>query len=138
MAGIVTSLARDRHLSVAVVVSTLRIVPPPSRHQEVLELLRSVKGPTQAQPDCMSYRVYEEDDPERSILLLEEWTSDVVFYEYIRSELFRRVLAALELSRCAPEVAIRHVSNSDGLDLIQRLRSEGDSTPALQSTPTSQ
>ena len=77
----------------------------------------------------MSCRIYEENDPEHSILLLEEWASATELCEQVQSDLYRRVLAAIELSSHAPEVSIHHVSDTEGLDFVRRLRIRGDSAP---------
>jgi len=75
----------------------------------------------------MSCRIYEEDDPAGGILLFEEWSSPAAFFEQVRSDLYRRVLAALELSSLPPELCVYHVSATDGLPLIQQLRSGEES-----------
>jgi len=94
----------------------------PAQHVEALELLRSIRGPTQAHPGCIACGIYQEDDGDHSILLFEEWSSLGALHEHVRSELYRRVLAALELATQPPEVCVRHVSTTEGFDLIQKLR----------------
>lgn len=103
------------------------MVPLPAQRVEVLELLRSIQGPTQAYPGCLTCRIYEEDNGDHGILLIEQWTSSAAFFEQVRSDLYRRILAAIELSSRPPEVCVHHISRTDGLDLIQQLRSRDES-----------
>lgn len=119
-----------------VVVSTLRIVPLPKQRFEVLEILRSVQGPTLAHPGCQGCRIYEEQGPEHSILLCGLWESETALHEHIRSGFYRRVLSAVELSSRAPEVCFHHVSATEGMELIEKLRSGcGDAEAVSSATP---
>ena len=102
--------------------ANLRIQPEDNHRLEALELLHSIQGPVQAIPGCTSCRVSEESSGDHAILLGERWESDEDFREHVRSDLFDRILAALELSRVPPEVCIHQVSGSEGLELIYRLR----------------
>ncbi len=90
----------------------------------MLTILRSVQGPTQAQPHCQSCGVYEEDGFAEAVLYVERWDSEPEFERHVRSELYRRVLAAFELSNKAPEIKFDYVSKSRGMDLIEALRCE--------------
>jgi quinol monooxygenase YgiN len=105
-----------------VVISTLRIVPSPKQHSEVLEILRSVLGPTETQPGCLSCHICEEDGPEHATWFCGHWESEAALHEHIRSDLYRRVLAACELSNRPPEFCFHHVSRTQGMELIHQLR----------------
>jgi len=104
------------------VISILRIFPSHEQRRQLLGLLRSVQGPTQAQPKCLSSRIYEEDGYESAVLYLEQWDSEPALQQHISSDLYRRVLAAVELSSRSPEVAFHAVSGTSGMDLIESLR----------------
>jgi quinol monooxygenase YgiN len=104
------------------VISTLRFVPSPKRHSEVLEILRSVVGPAESQPGCLSCSIYEEDGPDRATVLCGHWKTSAALREHILSDLYLRVLAACELSNQPPKFCFHHVSKTEGMDLIQRLR----------------
>jgi len=113
-----------------VILSKFRLFPAPEKRRQVLAALRSVQGPTQAEPSCSAAQVYEEDSPEAAILYVEEWNSESEFRDHVRSELYRRVLAAIDLSKSAPEVCIYNVSNVQGLELVQQIRESGGKAPA--------
>ena len=109
------------------IIGTVRILPPPDRHDAVLELLRSVQGPVRAQPGCAACDVLDEQGSDRAIVLLERWTSKEAFEDHLRSEAYRRVIAAVELSGSRPDISFEHVEAVEGLELVERLRNVGDS-----------
>jgi quinol monooxygenase YgiN len=115
------------------VVGTLRIPLSPGRRTEVLEILRSIQGPVLAQPGCAACHIYEEESPEQAVILIERWDSEAALQEHIRSDAYRRILGAIELSTCPPEVCFDYVSSSEGMELIERLRNLGgtDASPGL-------
>jgi quinol monooxygenase YgiN len=104
------------------VVGTLRILPRANRRAEVLEILRSVQGPVLAQPGCTECRIFEEQGPEPAVVLFERWESQAALEAHLRSEMYGRILGALELSGGRPDIRFEHVSASEGIELIERQR----------------
>jgi quinol monooxygenase YgiN len=104
------------------VIGTVRILPPPDRHAAVLEVLRSVQGPVRAQPGCAACDIYEEQGPEPAVVFVERWETDAALEAHLRSDMYRRILGAIELSSDKPEIRFEHVSASEGMELIERLR----------------
>jgi quinol monooxygenase YgiN len=107
------------------IVGTLRILPAPDRRAEILEVFRAVQGPVLAQPGCIACHIYEEQGPERAIVLVERWESQSALEAHLRSESYRRILGAIELSGGPPEVRFESVSATEGMDLIERSRTPG-------------
>ena len=108
------------------IVGTLRILPAPDRRAEVLEVFRAIQGPVLAQPGCTACHIYEEQGPEPAVVLVERWESQAALEAHIRSETYRRILGAIELSDGQPEVRFDHVSATEGMDLIRRARNPGE------------
>jgi quinol monooxygenase YgiN len=106
------------------IVGTVRILPPPNRRDQVLELLRSIQGPVTAQEGCAGCHIYEEHAPEEAVVLVEQWESAEALDEHLRSDAYRRILAALELSGSPPDVRFDHVAATEGIELIERSRAE--------------
>ena len=104
------------------VISILRFVPSPKQHSEALEILRSVLGPTETQPGCLSCHIYEEDGPDQATVLCGHWKTPAALQEHILSDLYLSVLAACELSDQPPEFCFHHVSRTQGIDLVHKLR----------------
>jgi quinol monooxygenase YgiN len=114
-------------------------MPQPDKRLETLELLGSVMGPTEAKHGCVACRLYEEAESDQTILFYEEWENKEVLSEHVRSENYRRILAAIELSSQPPEVHFYSVSTIQGIDLIEQLRGKDFDTShlrkAVQSPP---
>jgi quinol monooxygenase YgiN len=103
--------------------STVRILPAPHRYADVLEILRLVHSRLQDQAGCTDCHIYEEDDPRSAIVLVERWSSEEGLDAHLRSDLYRRILAAIELSDEAPEIRFEHISASEGVERIEQSRS---------------
>jgi len=104
------------------IVGTLRLLPSPDRHDQVLEILRSIRGPVSAQPGCVACHVYEEQAPEPAVVLVERWESEAALRAHIRTESYRRILGAIELSGAPPEIRFDYVSTTAGMELIEQSR----------------
>ena len=107
------------------IVGTLRILPAPDRRAEIMEVFRAIQGPVRAQPGCVACLIYEEQGPDEAIVLVERWESQAALEAHLRSEAYRRVLGAVELSGGAPEFRFDYVSATDGVELIERSRTPG-------------
>jgi quinol monooxygenase YgiN len=116
--------------NIIMVVGTLRIPMSADRREQVLEVLRSIQGPVRAQPGCTECTIYEEQSPEQAVVLVERWESEAALEAHIRSESYRRILAAIELSGGPPDLRFEQVSASAGMELIERVRNfEGRTDP---------
>ncbi len=104
------------------IVGTIRILPLPDRRADVLEILQSIQGPVLAQPGCVACDIYEEQGPEHAVMLLERFDSEEAFLAHLRSEMYGRVLGALELSSHRPGIRFERVGASEGIELIERHR----------------
>ena len=111
------------------VISTLRIVPSPKQRSEVLEVLLSVRGPTEIQPGCLSCCVSEEKGPDHAVVFCAHWETEVALHEHICSEFYRRLLVACELSNHPPEVCFHRVCATQGIDLVEQLRGRDTESP---------
>jgi len=100
------------------IVGTLRILPASTRRADILNVLRSVLGPVRAQPGCVSCHIYEELGPEQAVILAERWGSRPDFEAHLRSESYRRILGAIELSGAPPEIHFDTVSGNGGLSAM--------------------
>ena len=94
-----------------------------SRHRsEIVDLIRPIIGPTEAQPGCLYNRLYCETDDDDSLVLLQEWRSQDDVDEFIRSDHFKRLLAAMDLASQRPEISFNRVSSKAGLELVEKIR----------------
>jgi quinol monooxygenase YgiN len=110
-----------------IIVGTLRVCGTGSTRRD-LGGLRAVQGLVLAQPGCVACHIYEEQGPEAAVVLVERWDSQAALEEHLRSETYRRILGAIELSGAPPEVCFDYVSVTEGMDLIERSRTPGGTT----------
>lgn len=87
-----------------------------------MELLRSVQDLTRPSPGCLGCWVLEDDFIQHQIRFVEQWESDEALLDHVRSDLYRRLLTAMELSRQQPEVKFYTCSEAKGLELIEAAR----------------
>jgi quinol monooxygenase YgiN len=110
------------------IVGTLRILPAPDRRAEILEVFRAVQGPVRAQPGCTACHIYAEQGADEAIVLVERWESQETLEAHLRSEAYRRILGAIELSGAPPDLRFEYVSATEGMELIERSRKPGGTT----------
>ncbi len=105
------------------VFSVIRLFPTPKHRLQMIEILRSVLDLTRPFPGCMGCWLSEEDFLHNHIRYAEQWDSEEALHEHIRSDLYRRLLAAMELSKQPPEVRFYYTSGEKGFELVEDLRS---------------
>lgn len=106
------------------IISIVRITPLPEKRLEFLSILRSIMGPTLAMRDCLDCRILEDDGDAGEIVFLEDWKSWEAFMRHLRSEIYTRMLEAMELSRLKPEISFFEVSATHGMALIKAIRNQ--------------
>ena len=111
------------------IIGTIRLLPPSNRRAEVLELLRSVRGPLRVQPGCVACDIYEEDESQPAVVFVERWASKEALEAHLRSDMYRRILAAVELSGGPPDIRFEHVSVIEGVEIIEQARAGARSAP---------
>lgn len=102
--------------------ATLRVVVPESKRREVLQSLRSLRGPTEAHGGCRGYHVYRDDGDENALLVMQEWTTQAALDGYIRSDLYRTVLAVIETAREPPDIRFDTVARRAGMEIVEAAR----------------
>jgi quinol monooxygenase YgiN len=82
----------------------------------------------------VGFHIYEEQGAEPAIVLVERWDSEASLTAHIRSETYRRILAACELSATPPEFKFDQVSTTEGFERIERSLGPGGRTPSHERT----
>ena len=113
-----TLLAKDT----SVVFSVIRLFPSQKQRTELVEILRSVQDLTRPLPGCLGCWLSEQDYLHNHVRYTEQWESEEALNEHIRSDLYSRVLAAMELSKKAPEVRFYFSMEAKGFELIENIR----------------
>jgi quinol monooxygenase YgiN len=95
---------------------------PPEKQDDVLSTLRSVTGPTRAQLRCISCQLYQDAEDANLVSFFQEWASREALDEYIRSDIYRKILAVMELANQPPEIKFITAVKTEGLELIEEVR----------------
>ena len=109
----------------AVVFSIIRLFPSTSQRTQVIDLLRSVQDLTLRVPGCLACWLSEEEYSPNRIRFAQQWESEQSLHHHLRSELYLKVLSAMELSKRQPEVDFYHTSRREGFELIEKMRAGG-------------
>lgn len=104
------------------ILSLVKIAPTPENRKQVLDILFSMKGPTQAIHGCLACNICMEEGDEGVIMHVEQWRTWEDFIRHVRSDLYARMLEAMELSRNEPEVSFFEVTSMKGMELIEAVR----------------
>jgi quinol monooxygenase YgiN len=112
----------------SVIFSILSFCPSLKNRAQLIELLRSVLDLSRPCPGRMGCWISDEDYLQNRIIYAEQWQTEEALHEHIRSDLYRRLLSAIELSETRPEVNFYYATGSRGFDLIESLRQNMPST----------
>ncbi len=104
----------------------MRLFPSPRERAPMLEILRTVRDLTLVRPGCLGCWLYEEESLPCHIRYGEQWASEDDLYQHLGSELYRRILAAIELSHRPPEIQFHFVSQTRGMELIEAVRTSSE------------
>jgi quinol monooxygenase YgiN len=88
----------------------------------VIEILMSVKTMVLLKPGCISCDLYINHDQGQNILYIERWQTKEDMYNHIGSNLYLRVLNAMELSNGPPEIFFHEGTETMGMELIKTIR----------------
>jgi quinol monooxygenase YgiN len=102
----------------------LKIVPLAEQRKVVLEILHFVESALRGRAACLDCGVFEQSGGDGVILYLDRWLSAEELSLHLKSDLFFRVLEAMELASGPPEISFYTVSKTAGLPWIETLREE--------------
>ena len=87
-----------------------------------VRLLLSVKGDILTKRGCRACDVSTEAADAGVVHYREEWESEAVFREHVRSEEFRRVLIAMDMSSEEPRIVVGNLSGHSGMAYLRTLQ----------------
>jgi quinol monooxygenase YgiN len=105
-----------------VVVTILKIVPMDGKREVLLEILHSIENALRGRAACVDCRVFEQPVGERAVLYFDQWLSIEDLTQHIQSELFLRMLVAMELAVLRPEINFHEIIATRDLSWVKALR----------------
>lgn len=100
---------------------TLRMIVRPERRSDLLETMRGMLEPARVERGCLSYRLYEDVEDGKILLLVEEWETQQDLERHIRTDNQRRLLALMDLLSEPPEWRFKTVSHTMGMEFIEEV-----------------
>ena len=85
----------------------------------VVSSLQGIVEMTRAQPDCRHFNICQSLNRPDRLFLVQEWETREALNRHIRSQEFRVVLTAMDLSSSPPEVRISSILSSEGLEYLE-------------------
>ncbi len=101
------------------VIATIQIFADSDNINEIIEVLSSVKGPTEGKSGCISCLIHKEVNNENRITYEEKWENQEQLNNHICSDLYRKILAAIDMSSQPPAVKFSTISSTEGMELIK-------------------
>lgn len=101
------------------ITAILRIQCGKERLPEVNRLFRSLIEPTRVEAGCISCRLYHEENHPDVITWIEEWQSQSDLRRHLRSPLYKKILAAVDMADVRPDIRFDTVVETEGMRLIE-------------------
>lgn len=104
--------------------ASLRVVVPVEQRAEATRLIRSLLGPTSAEPGCIQCTLYADVQNDNVLCYVEEWATEEDLQRHIRSRDYRKLLALMDLSSEPPDLKFRRVRETVGMEYLTQVRLE--------------
>ena len=105
--------------------ATIRMLIPVDKHGEAIQILSGVQSQIRFEPSCISSGLYRSVDEDRAIMFEALWESGPDLLEYLKSDVFRRVLLVIEMSEEPPDIRFDTITSFGGIEVIEQARSQG-------------
>jgi quinol monooxygenase YgiN len=125
------SLAPIMHPLDLMVLTLLKIVPMAGKRDVLLEILHSIEDSLRGRTACIDCGVFEQPEEERAILYFDQWLSLEDLSVHVRSELYLRMLVAMELAERPPEVNFHEIAVTKELTWVKAQRVKGAEPSSL-------
>ncbi len=94
----------------------------PQACDEVISVLRSLVGPVRSEQGCIATRIQRDTTEQgNEIIWVEEWRSIEDFERHLRADVFRQILAVIEMAAEQPVIEIDDVSSRRGFELVEEI-----------------
>lgn len=98
--------------------ASFRMVAPPEKREEILNVLQCLKGPTEASKGCQACCILQDAEDENVLVYVVQWDTQHGLEEHLCSERFRRLLPYVEMSVEPPVVDFSIIDRVGGIELL--------------------
>jgi quinol monooxygenase YgiN len=104
------------------IVFSLSVLVPQSRHTDFLKSVGALLEPTRVVPGCIGCRLYTDFEDPDAFTLVEEWASQAALDQHLTSNAYKTLVAAIELSTQPPTIRFDNVAQRAGIEVIEAAR----------------
>ena len=104
------------------VVFTMRLRCSPQSRDEIVQALRSLIGPTQAERGCMGCYLQQDANDPSLLTFSEEWEQQADLDRHMASGDYHRLLVVMDMASAPPNVTVARVMDESALDRIAAAR----------------
>ena len=102
--------------------AVVKMVIPPSKQEEGLNILQSVAQRSRAETGSISCSVYQDTENDHAIIYEEVWRGEEELHLHLSREEYQKVLLVMEMSCKPPEIRFNTIKSSKGVEVIERVR----------------
>jgi quinol monooxygenase YgiN len=117
------------------VVFTLRLLATADTRAEIVQSLRALIGPTQAERGCVGCRLQQDADDPNVLTFVEEWTHQEDLDRHMASDDYHRLLLVMDMASAPPDVTLMTVMDESPLDRIAAVRETRIASQQQQQEP---
>jgi len=103
------------------VITILHLKAAPEKRLNIIKTIHAMIGPTKAQPGCLHCELFGNTQNDDKLILLEKWESQETLNQHIKSEEFRKVLAAMDTACEPPDLGFYEIDSLAGMDLVENV-----------------
>ena len=97
----------------------LKVVP--EKRWDVLKTIHTIIGPTTVRSGCLHCGLYSNTSNDDELILLEKWESHEALERHLRSDEFRKIIAAMETANELPEISFNTVASTEGIEFVEKI-----------------
>ena len=104
------------------ILASIRIRPKEGKLGGVLRTIQGLLEPMRVEPGCLDFHCSRDIEDENAMVLEARWQTLKDLERHVCSDDFRTILSLLEESGEKPVVEFHHVTGTDGMERIWKLR----------------
>jgi quinol monooxygenase YgiN len=97
------------------VITILQLKAAPEKRLNIIKTINAMIG------RCLHCELFGSTQNDDKLVLLEKWESQETLNQHIKSEEFRKVLAAMDTACEPPEINFYEVDSLAGMDLVEKV-----------------
>ena len=103
------------------VITILHLKAAPEKRLNIIKTIHAMIGPTKAQSGCLHCELFGSTQNDDNLILLEKWESKETLNQHIKSDEFRKVLAAMDAACEPPTINFYEIEADAGLELVEKV-----------------